>query len=275
MRTATTSAILISVALPVLGQTSPPVQGEMLSAFFGLDRSLRIAVATRAVCGGNLGTDGMPVIFSHEVDATTLDPADFRVTTASGQVGEVNCVTLRPADEPGELRTALLVGSFGSVEDQPAQIEVIGDITSLDGMVSFQGATTAVIPLEAGPTLVLAEPVVQQNWTLGGQDDCPADGLVTMVRATWAGGVTRPGGDEIGPEEVQMYRVTLRQADGTTVPVAPMAIGDLNDNDNNHELCLGVAGTPVSVFFPARALTDPNEDLNPDTEVAVSTRPEN
>jgi hypothetical protein len=247
----------------------------MLSAFFGLDRSLRIAVATRAVCDGNPGTDGMPVIFAAEVDAATLDAADFRVTTASGQVGEVNCVTLRPADEPGELRTALLVGSFGSAKDQPAQVEVIGEIMSLDGTAGFEGATAAVIPLEAGPTLVLAETVAQQDWSLGGPDDCPAEGLVKMVRVTWAGGVTRPGGDEIGPEEVQMYRVTLRQADESTVTVAPMAIGDLNDNDNNHELCLGVAGTPVSVFFPAGALTDPNADLNPDTEVAVSAPLEN
>lgn len=52
--------------------------------------------------------------------------------------------------------------------------------------------------------------------------------------------------------------------------VKPIAVADLNDNDNNHDLCIGVDGEPVSVFFPARALTDPNDDLNPDTEVKVS-----
>ena len=87
------------------------------------------------------------------------------------------------------------------------------------------------------------------------------------------GGITRPGGGEIGAAEARMYRVTLQQADGIIVTAAPMAVADLNDSDNNHELCLGVPGTPQSVFFPAGALTDPNEDLNPDTEIAVSVPP--
>jgi hypothetical protein len=79
-----------------------------------------------------------------------------------------------------------------------------------------------------------------------------------------------PGGDEIGAAEVGLYRIYLRQADGTVVAVTPMAVGDLNDNDNNHELCLDVEGEPLSVSFPAGAVTDPNEDLNPDTEIDVS-----
>ncbi|WP_077355449.1 hypothetical protein [Brevundimonas sp. LM2] len=267
------AAGLVLSSAPVAAQTPRSSEGGILSAFFGLDRSLRIAVATARTCEGIGGSDGMPVIFSHEVDATTLAPEDFRVTMASGAIGDVGCVTLRPADEPGELRTALLISRFGSSADQPATVEIIGDITSLDGAVNFRGATATVTPLEAGPTLVLAETLSRTEWTVGGGSDCSAEGLLTIVRATWAGGVSRADGDAVGSREAEMYRVTLRRPDGGTVTVSPMAIGDLNDNDNNHDLCLGVAGEPVSVFFLAGRLVDPNDDANPDTEIAVSARP--
>lgn len=93
---------------------------------------------------------------------------------------------------------------------------------------------------------------------------------MTIVRAIWAGGVTKSCGGEISANEARKYRVTVRQKDGAMATVIPMAVGDLNDNDNNHELCLDVAGTPESVFFPAGLLKDPNGDLNPDTKITVT-----
>jgi hypothetical protein len=261
---------LAALASPASQDGSGPPAGDLLSAFFGLDNSRRIALATLQTCGGPSGNDGMPVIFGQEVDASTLEPEDFRVTTRSGAVGQVGCVTLRPADEPGELRTALVIGRYGSAADQPVRVEVVGDVMSLDGTVNFRGAAVAVTPLEAGPGLVLAESLPLEAWSVGGPDNCPADGIGNIVRATWAGGVRRPGGDEVGAPEAAMYRVALRQPDGSVVTVAPVAIGDLNDNDNNHDLCLAEAGEPLSVAFPAGALVDPNDDLNPDTEIMVS-----
>lgn len=270
MKLASLLACMCCAALTAIGQMQAPSQGSLLSAFFGLDRSLRITIATRQTCGANPGTDGMPVIFSSEVDASTLGPTDFRVKTTSGAIGDVRCATLQPADEPGELRTVLLIGQFGSVRDQPKQVEVVGDVLSRDGAINFRGAATSVIPLEAGPTLILAETIEPSAWTVGGRGDCPGEGVKTIVRATWAGGVTRPDGGEIGTREHQMYRVSIRKPDGGTVSVAPVSVGDLHDNDNNHELCLDVAGMASTVFFPAGALRDPNGDLNPDTQVAVS-----
>ena len=267
------TALLLCAAFtvcPALADSGKPSQGQLLSAFFGLDDSRRIRVRTSVACRGIPGGDGMPVIFDHEVDSTTLEPEDFRVTRASGEIGRVDCVTLRPADDPGELRTALVIGQYGSVEDPPVTVEIVGDVMSLDGDLNFKGATAEVIPLAAGPTLILAESVPPNYWSLGGPGDCPRDGLRGVVRAVWAGGITKPGGDEIGAAEMGLYRISLRQADGTVVAVAPMAVGDLNDNDNNHELCLNVEGEPLNVSFPAGAVTDPNEDLNPDTGVDVS-----
>ena len=131
------TAIAAVIPTAVLPQDDP----TLLSAFFGLDESRQIAVRTAFVCQGVAGRDGMPVIFSHEVDPETLDPEDFQVTRQSGETGDVGCVTLRPADDVGELRTALVVGQYGSEEDPPSQVEIVGVIMSLDGQVNFRGAT--------------------------------------------------------------------------------------------------------------------------------------
>ena len=265
---------LVTSVLTSAGQSvedSQPTKPGLLSAFFGLNNSLEIQIRTSVVCGLWHGADGMPVIFSHEVDPDTLDPKDFKVTRKSGKVGRVDCVTLRPADDLGELRTALLIGEYGSKDDQPAKVEIIGSIMSLDGALDLKGAQADVIPLEAGPTLVLAENLPPSEWTLGGEGECPAEGVKSVVRAVWAGGVTKPGGDEIDEKERDLYQVAMLQADGSEVMATPIAIGDLGDSDNNHDLCIGVEGEPVRVIFPAGALTDPREDLNPDTGITVTS----
>jgi len=251
-------------------QEAAGVRGHILSAFYGLDNSRRIRVRTLLPCRGVNGRDGMPVIFSEEIDSRTLDAQNFRITTASGRIGRIGCVTLRPADEPGEKRTVLMIGEFGSVDDPPVKVEIVGGLMSLDRKVSFKGAKSDVIPLEAGPTMILAEVIPQQNWRLGTRGNCPRSGVRSVVRVTWAGGITKPGGAEIDGKERQLYRVTVHKADGGLATVTPIAVADLNDNDNNHELCVGADGQPVSVFFPAGALADPNGDLNPETEVKVS-----
>jgi hypothetical protein len=74
-------------------------QAGLISAFYGLDDAL------------GAGAEGMPVIFSHEIDVTTMQAGDFKVTTASGEIGKILAVTLAPADDKGELRTVLFAGS--------------------------------------------------------------------------------------------------------------------------------------------------------------------
>ena len=268
MKSLLASSTVVYTLLPTL--TLAQQEPSLLSAFFGLNDSRQITVRTALVCQGISGRDGMPVIFSREVDPETLDPEDFQVTRASGEIGTVGCVTLRPADDVGELRTALIVGNYGSPEDPPVSVEIVGDVMSLDGALNFAGAMAPVIPLADGPTIVLAEEVPPNYWSLGAEGDCPRPGLRGIVRAVWVGGITKPGGDEIDETEIAQYRVSLLQSDGSVLEVAPMAVGDLGDNDNNHELCLDVEGKPLNVSFPAGFMTDPNEDLNPDTSISVS-----
>lgn len=249
----------------------------LLSAFFGLDDGLP-SNSNRGICRGAAGKDGMPVVFSHEIDVETMQAADFRVVATSGTVGEITCVTPAPADDLGEARTILIVGQYGSAEDEPASVEIVGNLLSKDGKLNFLGTQTKVVPLEEGPTMVWAEVVPEPEWELGksasslpfgGGDGCP---LTTkqVVRVTWAGGVTKPGGQEIDDIERVAYRVTMSFSDEGATELVPFAIGDLGDGDNNHELCLDRAGLPLHVDFPAGLVTDPREDLNPHTRIEVT-----
>lgn len=250
---------------------------QLLSAFFGLDNTLPLRA--NMICQGSRGRDGMPVIFSTEVDHTTLQSGDFLVTKKSGAKGSVHCVSFLPATDAGELRTVLLIGEFGNASsDPPARVEIAGHLHSIDGKLDFHGAAVAVTPLAPGPTLILAErfdPNVK-NQGLGVSrtkgSACPAKGTLQAVRVVWAGGVKLANGKEPGEAERQLYRVTVRAQDGTVREVKPMALADLGDGDNNHLLCLDTTDTPVSVAFPAGVLIDPNRDLNPATSVNLANR---
>lgn len=254
-------------------------EARLVSAFFGLDEGLPNVVSDWAVCQGAGGADGMPVIFSHEVDVETLEPGDFKIVQASGKIGEVTCLTLAPADDVGELRTVLLAGQFGDAEDQPVSVEITGHIVSLDGSVTFKGATIEVTPLEAGPTIVLAEIVPRDEWTLGkvatgipfgGSSGCP-DGTRQIVRVTWNGGITKPSNAAADEEEGALYQILVEQADGSEAVVTPSALADTGDGDNNHKLCLDREYAVKQVRFPAGRVTDPRHDLNPATAIALES----
>jgi hypothetical protein len=220
----------------------------------------------------------MPVIFSAVIAPDTLDANDFAVTTESGVVSTPLCATLSPAVDAGELRTVLLIGEFGDAEDDPpATVEIVGDVLTSDAAaLNFLGARVEVTPLSAGPSIILAESVPEAQWSLdqrsGRQqgDGCPSDGTVQIVRLTWAGGISNADGNEAGEVERALYRVTLVGADGVEAEIVPFALADIGDGDNNHLLCLDVAGEPKAVFFPAGYLYDPNADTpNPDTSVEI------
>ena len=277
-RAAVVLATASLAAAPCPSQESRPTEttpARLLSAFYGLDNGLGAGI--NRICPGASGQDGMPVVLSHTIDPETLQPEDFRVFTRSGTERTPFCVTLAPARDPGELRTVLLIGELGdAANDPPVKVLVVDDLLS-DGRtgrpVSFRGTETHVIPLEAGPTLVLAEVVPEDEWSMSGRGSaCPA-GARQVVRVTWAGGVRLPNGDDPGDAERVLYRVTVEHPDGTRDETVPAALAELGDGDNNHLLCLGTADPAVSVAFPAGHLVDPNRDLNPDTQVALTTVP--
>ncbi|WP_448501972.1 hypothetical protein [Sphingomonas sp.] len=249
-------------------------RATLLSAFFGLDNGL-FQVAN-LICNGAAGKDGMPVIFSAEIDHTTMQAGDFKVVTESGKTGKMHCVSLLPATDAGELRTVLLIGEFGNADsDPPARVKVVGNLFSMDGALNFRGASIAVTPLAPGPSLVMAERVSDKEVDKGiglprtKGTACPGKGTVQQIRVVWAGGVTLPNGDEPGDAERRQYKITVAGVDGKTREVIPAALANLGDGDNNHVLCLDTADQALSVSFPGGILQDPNGDLNPPTSVEV------
>lgn len=251
---------------------------DLLSAFFGLDNKL--PRRANIICRSGAGKDGMPVIFSTEIDPATMNAGDFEITKQSGEKGSMHCVSLLPATDAGELRTVLLIGEFGdALSDPPARVDVIGHLHSIDGAMDYQGASIEVTPLEPGPSLVMAEIVTDTvidldlgNWRTRGSS-CPTEETTQAIRVIWAGGVTLEGGREPGQDERQLYTVSVEADDGRLRTVTPIALADLGDGDNNHLLCLGIDDQPKSVSFPAGVFTDPNNDLNPATSVDITYSP--
>jgi hypothetical protein len=265
-RSQETQQAVVPAAVDANGQ---PVR--LLSAFFGLDNGLPFRA--HLLCLGAAGEDGMPIVFSHTLDDETLQPEAFRVLTVSGAEHTPLCATLAPSVDPGERRTVLLIGEFGDADDDPpANVRVVEDLLSdgaKGGRMNFRGSTVGVTALAAGPGLVLAELVPPEEWSSSGRGSACPERTRQVIRATWAGGVRQPNRDPAGDAERVLYRVTVERADGTREEIAPAALADLGDGDNNHHLCLGTTDPAVSVAFPAGHLVDPNQDLNPDTRIEI------
>ena len=84
-------------------------------------------------------------------------------------------------------------------------MEITGNLPSKDRPLNFRGVRTTVVALEEGPTMEWSEVIPESQWELGkagtlfpdgGGDGCPL-GTKQVVRVTWAGGITKPGGEEI------------------------------------------------------------------------------
>jgi len=226
------------------------------------------------------GKDGMPIVFSHELEPSTLDAKDFKVKTSKGKSYDVDVVTLKPAIEAFELRTVLLIGEYGNAPDnEPVEVEIVGDLMARSGQ-NFKGQKVKATALSEGPFLSYAEyftiddayPFVKR----GAGCDCPKK-TELIVRTVWAGGVRAMNGEELGENELENFEVTLvkekrgiRRAD--TIKVKPYLIADIGDNDNNIDLCIKEKGEPISVSVQANTVIDPRDDPNDFTSINILKR---
>ena len=251
-------------------------EAYLKSAFYGLDDEIP-SLASLFSCSGVGGGDGMPVVFSLEVALESLQAGDFRVTLDDGSIGAIKCVTPAPASDQGELRTILLLGDLGSIDNQPFEVEIAGNILSLDGRRNFLGSNVRVTRLERGPEIVHADIVPEDQWELGkqasifpfgGGSGCPPL-TQQVIRVTWTGGITKFGGGEVDQTEQSAYRILVEGDDGQLMRIEPFAMGDLGDGDNNHKLCLDTRSRPLGVEFPEGLVTDPREDFNPATSIEL------
>jgi hypothetical protein len=246
---------------------------KILTAFFGLDNGL--TRRANLIYNKAYGKDGMPLVFSHEINPSTIDGADFEVTTQRGNVFQVEAASLQPANEEFELRTVLLIGEYGSYPDnQPVSVKIIGDLMSRTGQ-NYKGQTVKVIPLEEGPVLSYAEyfkidpdyPYVVK----GRGSDCPKEKTKMVVKAVWSGGVRAINGKELGDNELKSFQVTMVRGDQKFV-VTPFQLADLSDNDNNIDLCLDEGGIPRLLEVTENIAIDPNNDKNTRTKVSILSR---
>ncbi len=237
----------------------PPSDARILSAYYGLDK---LPPAVLQACPpASVRKNGLPVTFSVRLRGDTLEPADFRVETATGEAVTPVCATLLPADEALERRTVLLAGAFGSPEAPPRAVEVVGSLQDTQGKEVRGARTTTVTPLQSGPSLVLAERYDPATPGLAGE--CPPS-TKQVVQLVWEGGVTGADGAELGEAQRQAVSVTLE--DGSTV--TPAALAD-DDPDNFVHACLDVATPATSVSVEAGHFHDPGDDANPKTQAEV------
>ncbi|WP_228780195.1 hypothetical protein [Aquiflexum lacus] len=262
--------VTLSDSVPEIDKTQ---EAKILTAFFGLDNAL--TPQALAIHWSTPGKDGMPLVFSLEIDPGTLDPGDFEVISMDGTLFTPDVVSLLPAREAYELRTVLLIGEYGNHPDNPpVSVKIVDDLLSRTG-VNFKGQFLSVIPLEEGPILSYAEyfsftedyPYVDS----GNGCDCPKEKTKQVVKAVWSGGVRAVNGEELGDNELGSFEITLMQ-DSDTIKVSPFQLADLGDNDNNTDLCLDEIGVPVLLKIKGGIAIDPRGDVNPATQIPIVSR---
>ena len=228
---------------------------HILSAFFGLNNGVPGLLFG---CGLRGLQDGMPIVLDRRIPLPALlDPSVFVVHRASGAESPVGCATLAPADEAEERRTILLVGEFASDGDPPVGVEIVGTLLTDDGVDAKGALVETVVPLAAGPSIVLAEHYLISELPTGGTDECPAD-TDHIIKTTWEGGVSGPGGANL--DESHRLGTTVEYASGE-VRVATL-LADAFDNDNHVEFCMSAPGEPVAITAGSGLYEDPNGDLN-------------
>ena len=228
---------------------------HILSAFFGLDNGIPGQLLR---CGLFGLQDGMPIVLDRRIPLPPLlDPSVFVVHRASGAESPVGCATLAPADEAEERRTILLVGEFASDGDPPVGVEIVGTLLTDDGVNAKGALIETVVPLAAGPSIVLAEHYLISELPTGGADECPAD-TDHIIKTTWEGGVSGPGGADL--DESHRLGTTVEYASGE-VRVATL-LADAFDNDNHVEFCMSAPGEPVAITAGSGLYEDPNGDVN-------------
>lgn len=262
--------LYLSDSIPEIDKTR---EAKILTAFFGLDNGL--TKRANLIYKKAYGKDGMPLVFSHELDPKTLQGADFLVTTKNGDEYIVEAASFMPANEEFELRTVLLIGEYGNHPDNPpVSVEVVGDLVARTGQ-NFKGQIVQVIPLPEGPVLSYAEyftfdekhPYIKK----GDGCDCPKEETKMVVKVVWAGGVRAINGKELGDNELKDFVVTMVNGADTT-KVTPFKLADLEDNENNIDLCLKQSGIPILVEVNENIAIDPRDDKNPKTKVKVVSR---
>ncbi len=238
-------------------------EARILSIYHGLDP---LPPGATRLCGlpPTAGQDGMPVVFSAQINGGTLAATTFAVEISSGQRITPLCATLRPALEPLESRTVLLIGPFSPEDTVPVGVEVVAQLEDTNGNSLVGLKSKQVTSLASGPSLVLAELLMPS--TVGLVGECPEESTQAVL-LTWEGGVTGPQGATLA--DAQRLAISLLLESGDLVN--PHSLAD-DDRDNHVIACLTESSQATLVRVEAGFFHDPGDDANPETEVEVVSR---
>ncbi len=257
-----TIAILLCFSIVAMSQESDS-NAHILSVYHGLDplppRATRLCGLPPAV-----GQDGMPIVFSVQINGESVSPTAFAVEISSGETVTPLCATLRPALESLEQRTVLLIGPFSPGDSHPVSVEIVEQLEDVDGNSLLGLRGEKVTALAAGPSLVFAERFAPNKPGL--EDECPEQ-TAQAILLTWEGGVTGPRGADLA--EPQRTAVSVLLDDGNSVH--PLALAD-DDPDNHVIACLAETSPAVSVSVVAGFFHDPGDDANPETNINVFSK---
>ncbi len=201
--------------------------------------------------------DGIVVVFSTEVDASTLDPRFFLVIFEDGSRARPQRALLAPASESDENRTVLLVGDFGDpAERPPSDVMVTGPLyaergAKLRGLV----ANIEAFDVQGRPVLAEHRPAADSQCAAGSE----------VVRTYWMDGLR-------GVAASDLPKIQLELDDGRSV--APTGFDDHRLDDEAHEdnvldLCAPGPEAVRSVAFEAGIFVDPADHPNAAARLAV------
>jgi len=261
-----TTIVLFSFSIAAFAQEDgreSEIDARILSIYHGL--APLPPLATR-LCGlpPAGGQDGMPVTFSVQIDSSSVSATAFAVETSSGEIVTPLCATLRPAIEPLELRTVLLIGPFSPDESLPLGVEIVEQLEDTEGNSLLGLRSEKVTALADGPSLVFAERFAANATGLEGE--CPEEAAQAIL-LTWQGGVTGPQGADLAEAQRAAVSVFLDNGDR----VLPLSLGD-DDPDNHVIACLAETSPAVSVSVAAGFFHDPGDDANPETRIDVISK---
>ena len=263
MKKLLTTIILLSLSVAASAQGNVKeneTEVRILSAYHGLaplpPRATRLCGLPPAG-----GQDGMPVIFSVQINGDTISPTAFAVKISSGEIVTPLCATLRPALESLEQRTVLLIGPFSPENSLPVSVEIVEQLEDVDGNSLLGLRGEKVTALAAGPSLVFAERFAPE--TPGLERECPEQ-TAQAVQLTWEGGVTGPRGADLA--EPQRTAVSVLLDNGNSVN--PLSLGD-DDPDNHVIACIAETSPAVSINVLAGFFYDPGDDSNPVTRIDI------
>jgi hypothetical protein len=254
----------VSYAQDSVGEAEP--DARILSIYHGLTDITPYATQLLCDLPPARDQDGIPVVFSVQVNSETITPTAFAVGLSSGETVTPLCATLRPAVESLEQRTVLLIGAFSPDDAVPVSVEIVEQLEDANGFSLLGLKSENVTTLSAGPSLVFAERFNPNNSGL--DDECPKK-TEQAILLTWEGGVTGANGADLAEEQRTAVFVVLQ--DGTSVNPLSLADDDFGQTDNHIIACIGQKSAAVSVSVIAGYFHDPGDDANPETRINISS----